>query len=773
MSAPPRCGYLKELDSQIRPETRQAALCARRVLCVRHRGWGWIAASVFAISPFGTVGSRTQEIPSVTVEPGPNRRLPERGIGFASIQGRILDESGNPVAGATVIVLSKNVKLAPTTTTVATNIEGIFRFRDLPAGQYELRVECAGFAPLSLPSFALNAADLRLLSLRLTALNPASPAGKRLGGIHGKTRLPAQAVSASAAYPGMRDSRPETDVVAGTPEIVPNYDANFLAQPDRWSIPMPEWQRYPTQPDAPYVRKHWYDPYNRNRLKGDYPIAGKGFWQRWFFNFTGESITGVDVRRVPLPSGVSAENPHDNNFFGNGEQAAVSQNFRLSIDLFRGDTSFRPIDFRIHFTPEFNVNLLQTRERGLVNVDVGKGLNRFDTKSASLQEAYVEAKLHDLSPNYDFVSVRAGIQNFNSDFRGFLFSEEQPGLRIFGNLRSNRINYNLAGFYLLEKDTNSGLNTLEKRGQQVYVANLYFQDLGAKGFTQEFSFHLNRDQADVRFDKNGFLVRPEPAGLVVNCGSPPTDPACIKAHGLRAYYLGWTSSGHIGPVNVSHAFYQALGHDDFNPIAGRPVDINARLGALELSVDKDWMRFRSSFLYASGDGDTRFGASRRDSTAHGFDTIVDDSHFAGGDFSFWSHEGLRLTGTGVGLVGPSSLLPSLRSNKEEGQANFVNPGLWLGNLGADFEVTPKLRAFVNANYLRFDKTAPLELLLFQRPIRKSIGTDFGLGFEYRPPLSENITIRGGAAALQPGRGLRDLYNGRTLMNGFLTVKFQY
>jgi len=132
----------------------------------------------------------------------------------------------------------------------------------------------------------------------------------------------------------MRDARPETDVVAGPPETVPNYDANFLSQPDRWSVPMPEWRRYPTQPDAPYVRKHWYDPYNRNPFKGDYPIAGKGFWQRWFFNFTGESMTGVDVRRVPLPSGVSAENPGDRNFFGNGEQAAISQNFALSLIFF-------------------------------------------------------------------------------------------------------------------------------------------------------------------------------------------------------------------------------------------------------------------------------------------------------------------------------------------------------------------------------------------------------------------------------------------------------
>ena len=736
---------------------------------LRHRGWVWIAAFVCASPLFGSGCFWAQDVPSVTVEPGLDRRLPERGVGFASIQGLVLDQYGRPVAGATVVATSRTGKLPATTTTV----EGIFRFRGLPPGQYDLRVECAGYAALSLPAFVLNAADLRLLSLRMSALSQASSTSRSPSGVPGTPRLPAQPVTASAAYPTMRDSRTETDATAGSPEVVPEYAANFLAQPDRWSVPMPEWQRYPTQPAAPYVRKHWYDPYNRNRFKGDDPIAGRGLWQRWFFNFTGESITGVDIRRLPLPSGVSAENPRDRNFFGNGEQAEIGQNFRLSFDLFRGDTSFRPIDFRIHFTPEFSLNLLQTRERGLVNVDVRKGTTRFDTQSASLQEAYAEAKLHDLSPNYDFVSVRAGIQHFNSDFRGFLFSEQQPGLRIFGNLRSNRINYNLAGFYLLEKDTNSGLNTLEKRGQQVYVANVYFQDLGARGFTQEFSFHFNRDQAAVHFDKNGFLVRPQPVGLVVNCGSPPTDPNCIKAHGVRVYYLGWTSSGHVGPVNVSHAFYQALGHDDFNPIAGRPVDINARLGALELSADKDWMRFRSSFLYASGDGDTRFGPTRRDSTAHGFDTIADDSHFAGGDFSFWSHEGLRLTGTGVGLVGPSSLLPSLRANKEEGQANFVNPGLWLGNVGADFEVTPKLRAFINANYLRFDKTAPLELLLFQRPIRKSIGTDIGFGFEYRPPLSENITIRGGAAALQPGRGLRDLYNGRTLMNGFMTLKLQF
>ena len=186
----------------------------------------------------------------------------------------------------------------------------------------------------------------------------------------------------------------------------------------------------------------------------------------------------------------------------------------------------------------FNINFLQTRERGIVNADVRAGTNRFDTH-VGMQEAFVEAKIHDLSPNFDFVSVRAGIQGFTSDFRGFIFSDEQPGVRIFGNLRSNRINYNLAYFYLLEKDTNSGLNTFDQRHQQVEAANVYVQDFLAKGYTTEFSFHYNYDQGDIHYDKNGFLVRPAPIGGVVALnGIPNPHNISVLLSGLdrqRAY----------------------------------------------------------------------------------------------------------------------------------------------------------------------------------------------------------------------------------------------
>lgn len=686
------------------------------------------------------------------------RRIPERTeIRKASLQGSVRDDEGRAVPAVLLTIRSRS---DGTSYEATTDAEGIFRMRDIPLGVYELKAVRGGYEPLAMEQVHLSTAGLTVLGIGIKRINAGAAPSKGVSGIPLNSRTPSAPEAPTSSYPGLRTPGSELPVAVRSAEAMAPASANFALEPDRWSVSMPDWHRYETQPDAPYVKGRWYDPFNRNKVKGDYPIFG----QRWFLDVTGRSQTGIDLRRLPVPSGLDAANPSSSGFFGRGEEAFASETLRVSLDLFRGDTSFRPVDLRFRFTPEINLNFLQARERGIVNIDPRKGTDRFDAH-LGVQEAFVEAKVHDLSPNYDFVSVRAGIQQFTSDFRGFLFSEEQPGIRVFGNLRSNRIAYNLAWFYFLEKNTNSGLNTFESRGQQVYVANVYVQDFLAKGYTTEFSFHYNRDDGGVHFDDNGFLVRPAPIGGVVN--------GTIRTHKVHAYYLGWAGNGHVGRVNVSHAFYQALGHDDFNTLAGRRLDINARMGALELSIDRDWARYRASFFYASGDSSNRSGASRTDGTAHGFDSIVDDTHFAGSDFSFWDSEGIRLTGTGVGLVAPLSLLPSLRSNKEEGQANFVNPGLMLFNVGADFNLTPKLRAFANANYLRFDRTEPLQLVLFQRPIDHGIGTDFGVGVEYRPPLTENIVVRGGASALVPAEGLKQLYNGQTLFSLFANVRFQF
>ena len=684
-------------------------------------------------------------------------RIPRQKPGNAALLGTVHDQTGRPIQDVNVRATNRGSKKVYS---VKSNGEGIFRLLDLPAGEYQLSVEGENLKATT-QSVTIAEEQIQTLEVRVEVAGGAAPVLNVPSGLPGAPRTPpAPEISSPGAYPGLRTPQPPEATMA-LPEIVPTDAENFALEPYRWTVAMPAWQRYNKTGEYPYVKSHWYDPFNRNRWKGDYPVFG----QDWFFKFTGTSITGFDLRRLPIPSGLGSEQPNSEQFFGKDEEAFVGQTFLFSFDLFRGDTSFKPFDVRFRFTPAVNLNFLQTQERGIVNVNVEAGTNRFDTH-VGLQEGFMELKLHDLSPNFDFVSIRAGIQQFTSDFRGFIFSDEQPGVRIFGNLRSNRINYNLAYFYMLEKDTNSGLNTFQPREQQVEVANVYIQDFFAKGYTTEFSFLANQDNPSIHFDTNGFLVRPAPIGSVVIANGIP------QPHSIRAYYLGWTGNGHIKRLNISNAFYQALGSDSFNTIAGRHVDIDGQLAALELSVDKDWLRFRGSVFYSSGDGSTQIGASRS-GTARGFDSIVDNQHFAGTSFSFFDREGIPLSSTGVALVTPFSLIPDLRSSKEEGQANFVNPGVRVYNLGVDADLTPKLRGFVNASYLQFDHTQPLQLVLFQPSLSRSIGMDYGLGINYRPPLSENIVLTTGVSALVPGTGYREIYNSKTLLSGFVGLRLQF
>ncbi len=646
----------------------------------------------------------------------------------------------------------------------SSSAEGVFRILLLSPGHYEFRVEAEGYAPFAIPDLALNANEVTTLEISLVSITSAEfrsrlPRLPELG--------PAAAPGASPAMGSYREFRHRLDsdpnyIAELAPEYLPPVADVYNAVPNRWALNQPDYRRYPKKGEYLYTKSHWYDPFNRNRLKGDEPIWPEVLGQQIFLNITASSDTFFEGRRVPSPSGVSAAQPGSSAFFGRGEQAFLDQTLRFSFDLFHGDASFKPVDWRIRITPELSLNDLDVRELGIVSPDVRHGTNRFDDH-VGMQEAFVEVKLHDLSDNYDFISARAGIQQFNADFRGFLFVDEQPGLRIFGSWNSDRIEYNAVYFQMLEKNTNSGLNTFERRHEQVVLGNVYLQDFFFPGYTAEFVGAWNKDDPSVHYDDNGFLVRPAPVGNVINQG-PGGGPL---AHGIRVGYFGWLGSGHIRRINLTHAFYQAVGEDTFNPVAGRRVTVNAQMAAVELSYDRDWIRYRVSTFYTSGD------ANPRDGRARGFDAIDDLPNFAGGIFSFWNREAIRLLGSGVSLTTDGSLIPSLRSTKEEGQANFVNPGIFLANAGADFDITPKLKGFANFNYLRFERTEPLEYILFESPIRHSIGEDFGIGLTYRPPLTENIILTGGASALQPGAGFKDIYTSRTLFSLFGSVKFTF
>ena len=623
--------------------------------------------------------------------------------GRGSLSGVVRNESGAVLPGAIVRVTNQ---VSSRTHVTRTDTNGSYRLQ-LPPGAYSLSL-----APPHQAHFDKNK-------------------------IYGQFAIPHGDVLENVIV--VSGSETVVDVVSA--EAKPQV-ADRVEAPDRWRIRFPEYDRYGDRGargrDIPFKKSHWWNPYNQNVLKGDYPIKG----DETFFVFSAVNTSAIELRRVPTASGVSADDPQSAEFFGQPEQLAINESLQLSFELFHGDTTFKPRDWAIKISPTFSIpNYLNARENRVVNVDVRRGTNRTDTH-ISLEEAFAELKLADLSDNFDFLSVRAGIQPFSSDFRGFVFSDNNLGARVFGSFRNNRYQYNAAYFSMLEKDTNSGLNRFDTRHQNVYVANLYRQDFIRKGYTIQGSLHFNDDRASFKFDRNGFLVRPSPIGDV-------------RPHSIKVGYFGISGDGHLGRLNLTHSYYFALGRDDRNPLAGRSVRVKSNMTAVEASVDKDYLRFKGSFFWAQGD------SNPTDSRATGFDAIFDDPNFVGGQFSFWNRNGIRLSQTGVGLVQPNSLLPSLRSSKIQGQANFVNPGIFIYNAGVDAEVTQRLKAVFNVNYLRFHRTESLEYLLFQNHIRHDIGWDYSLGIAYRPFLINNVTVTFGAATLQTGRGFRDIFTDRS------------
>jgi hypothetical protein len=337
---------------------------------------------------------------------------------------------------------------------------------------------------------------------------------------------------------------------------------------------------------------------------------------------------------------------------------------------------------------------------------------------------------------------------------------------LFGNRHNNVYQYNLAWFRRVEKDTNSGLNDVTRRlrDDDIFAANLYRQDFPFTGMTSQGTVIHNRNDEDkFHYDTNGFVVRPSLLGDV-------------RPHSYRVTYLGATFDGHTGFVlpkarlNISSSTYLAIGRDDRAPIAEKPQDIFAFFHATEVSRDFSWVRLRGNFLYASGDKDPY------DGRATGFDAIFENPQFAGADTAYFIRQGIPLIGGGgVALSGRNGILPSLRSSKDQGQSNFVNPGLILFGVGADFDVKPELRMTANVSHLRFDETAVLGALRNERNPAREIGTDFSVGAQWRPFYNQNVIINASFSMLKLGEGLKDLYGDRKepFYSGFINAILTY
>jgi len=514
----------------------------------------------------------------------------------------------------------------------------------------------------------------------------------------------------------------------------PNLPHPVVPLPDRYRIV-----------EAVGVNERWFDPYNQNTLKGDRPILGT---KDWFLSIGVISDTVLEPRRLPTPvSPTTSRRAGALDVFGGRDQTIFSETLVTAFVLYKGDTAFKPPDHEYRLTLAFNFNRVEVEEDGVLNIRPERGNVREDTH-VGLQELFWDKHLRNVSDRYDFDSVRIGIQPFNSDFRGFLFQDQQFGIRLFGNRDNNFFQYNLAWFRRVEKDLNSGLNDVSEslREDDVFIANIYKQDFPVIGHTSQATVIHNRNREGDEgqyFDTNGFLARPAPLG-----NGRPRD--------YDVTYIGYNGDGHFGRLNLTTSYYYATGHENRNALFNDKTRIDAFFAAAEASIDFDWIRLRLSGLYASGDKDPF------DNRSQGFDAIFENPQFAGADTSFWIRQPVaNIGGGGVALSGRNGLLNSLRTSKEQGQSNFLNPGTTLIGVGADFDVTPEWRVSVNANKLGFADTSSLEVFRQVGSIDNDIGWDLSVSGIYRPFFTQNIVFRLSGAALIPGDGFEELYGDET------------
>ncbi len=420
--------------------------------------------------------------------------------------------------------------------------------------------------------------------------------------------------------------------------------------------------------------------------------------------------------------------------------SSTARYFSFSLDLFHGDAAFKPVDWRVKITPVFNVNNLNVNELATSAPTCARA-RAAAAPSSPCRSGSSRRKLADLSPDYDFVSVRRRLAAVHQRLPRLPLQRHQPGrapVRHAG-LQPRPVQPDLlrpAGEGHQQRPEHVRRTATRTSSSPTITART---SSGPATRSRSASTTTTTSRASTS-TSNGFLVRPDPVGV-------------FQPHEVDVVYLGWAGDGHIDRFNITHQFYWAVGHDSLNPLANQPQDINAQFAAAGAVL-----RPRLGRASAPRSSTPPATATSTTATPPASTRILDDPNFAGGEFSYWQRQADPAVRRQPGQA-PTASIPDLRSSKIEGQSNFVNPGLLLLNFGVDIDLTPKLKMHQQRQFplVRQDQRR-WKRSCSRSNIHRFIGTDLSTGLEYRPLLSNNIIIMFGVSTLVPGQGFSDLYN---------------
>ena len=279
------------------------------------------------------------------------------------------------------------------------------------------------------------------------------------------------------------------------------FDPHFPPLEDRWRVGFPEWDRYgkghPPVDDYPYVPGHWWDPYNQNVLKGDYPIIG----QNTFLAITAQSSTLTEYHQVPIADHAVREHRSCRGRTRSSAGRISScylQYFALSFDLFHGDArvstaglahqGYADLELQLPRRPANSASSAPTCCTVWIAADRSWHWRNGSSRPSLPTSGRTTISSRSAPARSHLPATSAASSSATRTGRCACSAPPIP----------TAINSTSPISTSSRRTPTAMLNTFDNRSQQIVIANYYIQDFIFPGYTAEFSVHLQPRQPNAQ-----------------------------------------------------------------------------------------------------------------------------------------------------------------------------------------------------------------------------------------------------------------------------------